>query len=578
MESPSALSYDFSIELVAPAKAPPAQAAPVQRDISATRALVVDGQPGSRSLLMAQLRDIGVGMVKHAACPSDARVLLERGAYDFVFCEASFPDPDESGHDLLEELRRERLLPYGTAFIMVTAEADYGAVREAAESVVDGYLLRPYSTQNLSDRVHEARRRKQALADVYAAVEAGRTDHAIELAMARVTAKGSYWRLCARLAAELLLQAERLDEAVDLLQSLAEDSTMGWARLALSRARAARGETALARREIETLVKDSPDYADAYDVLGMLQVDQGEFAGALETYRTASRLTPGCLLRQQHNGTLAFYAGASEEALRCLERVVALGLESRLFDALTLALLALCGHDLGQAKAVSRALEQLQAFQRRHPGSARLRRMTLVPLTLEALGNGDMAAARAGFQRLAGEHRSDSFDVEAATLLLALAARMPADLRHEPELTSLRQDLARRCCVSRVVSDILVMAAGRDPQTAEIILTAHAEIHGIAERAVAMSARQRPRQAIKLLLERGRATLNAKLIDMAAMIAVRHRAALEDADAMLDLISQLQERYCRPVTHLAGVMRARRPPGALALRGQPAVTRRRPSA
>lgn len=572
------MPYDFSLELEVPARAPAKPAAPVQRDISETRALVIDGQPGSRSLLMAQLRDIGIGSVRHASRPTDARVLLERGVYDFVFCESNFPDPDESGHDLLEELRRERLLPYSTAFVMVTAEADYAKVREAAESVVDGYLLRPYSSQNLADRLHEARRRKQALADLYAAIEGGRVNEAIDLALERVTKKASYWRLCARLSSELLLQAERLDDARDLLEGLADDPAMGWARLALVRVQAARGETALARQSADQLVRDQPDFADAYDVLGMLQVDQGEFSAALDTYRTASKLTPGCLLRLQHNGTLAFYTGGTEEAARCLERVVALGIDSRLFDALTLALLALCRHDLGQAKGVAQAHEQLQAFLQRHPGSARLRRMTALAGTLERLGAGDTTQAWALFQRLAAEHRNDSFDVEAATLLLALIVRMPSAPPAGLDIGSLLKDVARRCCVSRVVTDILVMAAAADTQAVEGIRAMHATVHDLAERSVALSARQRPRQAIKLLLEHGRATLNAKLIDMASLIAQRHREGLEDADALLDLIGQLQERYCRPVTHLAGVMRARRPPGALALRSLPQQATRRKAA
>lgn len=572
------MPYDFSLELEAPARPLAKPSAPVQREISETRALVIDGQPGSRSLLMAQLRDIGVGTVRHASRPTDARVLLERGVYDFVFCEASFPDPDESGHDLLDELRRERLLPFSTAFVMVTAEADYAKVREAAESVVDGYLLRPYSSQNLADRLQEARRRKQALADLYAAIEGGRPDEAIELALARVHTKGGYWRLCARLASELLLQAERLDEARDLLEGLAEDPTLSWARLALVRVHAARGETAVARQAADQLVRDLPDYADAYDVLGMLQVEQGEFAGALETYRTASKLTPGCLLRLQHNGTLAFYTGATEEAARCLERVVAHGVDSRLFDALTLALLALCRHDLGQARGVALALEQLQAFLQRHPGSARLRRMTHLAGALEHLGAGDTDRAWAAFQRLAAEHRNDNFDVEAATLLLALTVRMPAPPPETLNIQGLLQDVARRCCVSRVVTEILVMAAGQHTEAAAEIRAMHTAVHDIAERSVALSARQRPRQAIKLLLAQGRATLNAKLIDMASLIALRHRDGLEDAEALLDLIGQLQERYCRPVTHLAGVMRARRPPGALALRSQPQPATRRKAA
>lgn len=560
------MTFDFSLTLDAPARAATAAAPATERDISKARALVVDGQPTSRSLLMAQLRDIGIGTIKHVSAPSDARPLLERANYDFVFCESSFPDPDESGQDLLDELRREHLLPYSTVFIMVTAEADYAKVREAAESVVDAYLLRPYSSQRLTERVLECRRRKLSLADVFLAHESGQNERAVTLALARVQQRAPYWSVCARLAAELLIQTERLDEATALLQELADNADQPWAKLGLVRVQAARGEGNNARRNAEALVTERPDYADAFDVLGRLQVDQGDLGAALETYRTASRLTPGCLLRLQHTGTLAFYTGAAEESIRCLDRVVALGLDSRLFDALTLMLLALAKHDTAQTRGVALAHEQLRRFLQRHPGSGRLRRMELAVGVLVALCMEQAAEAATSLSRLAAEHQADSFDVEAATILLALLARVPAAMANQIDSTALVRAVALRCCVSRVVTEVLVTSVGTDTAFTGILRDAHAEIHGVAERAVAMSAGNRPREAVNLLLEHGRSTLNAKLIDMAAMIAIRHKAGLQDADTLLEMIGMLQGRYCRPVTHLAGVMRSRRAPGAMALR------------
>ena len=46
------------------------------------------------------------------------------------------------------------------------------------------------------------------------------------------------------------------------------------------------------------LGEDAP-FADAYDVLGRAQVELGQFAEAIETYRTASELTPDPVVRLQ---------------------------------------------------------------------------------------------------------------------------------------------------------------------------------------------------------------------------------------------------------------------------------------
>jgi CheY-like chemotaxis protein len=116
----------------------------LEDDFSSCSALVVDGNPTSRSILVSQLREFGVGSVIQSARTSDARRQLEFRAFDFVLCELHFPEETNSGQDLLDDLRRNQLLPYSTIFIMVTGEATYAKVAEAAESALDGYLLKPH--------------------------------------------------------------------------------------------------------------------------------------------------------------------------------------------------------------------------------------------------------------------------------------------------------------------------------------------------------------------------------------------------------------------------------------------------
>ena len=72
--------------------------------------------------------------VRQASRVSDARVILEHKSYDIVLCDYHFDGSEMSGQDLLDELRREQLLPYSTVFVMVTGEASYAKVAEAAEA------------------------------------------------------------------------------------------------------------------------------------------------------------------------------------------------------------------------------------------------------------------------------------------------------------------------------------------------------------------------------------------------------------------------------------------------------------
>jgi CheY-like chemotaxis protein len=136
-------------------------------DLSSTQALVIDSNPTSRSILVSQLRDFGVGRIVQSARLSDARRQLENQRFDVVLCEHHFHDSATSGQDLLDDLRRNQLLPFATVFIMVTAEATYAKVAEAAESALDGYLLKPHSASGLEDRLRQARDRKVSLQDIH---------------------------------------------------------------------------------------------------------------------------------------------------------------------------------------------------------------------------------------------------------------------------------------------------------------------------------------------------------------------------------------------------------------------------
>ena len=141
----------------------------IDRDIDQAHALVIDSNVTSRSVMAAQLRDLGVGHVKQTGKVNEARLALEQRPYDIVLCDYHFEGSDMSGQDLLDELRRENLLPYSTVFIMVTGEATYSKVVEAAEAALDSYLLKPYTASALGERLSEARRRKRELCDIFEA-------------------------------------------------------------------------------------------------------------------------------------------------------------------------------------------------------------------------------------------------------------------------------------------------------------------------------------------------------------------------------------------------------------------------
>lgn len=309
-----------------------------------------------------------------------------------------------------------------------------------------------------------------------------------------------------------------------------------------------------------------PAYADAHDLLARLRVEQGDFPGALESFRTAATLTPGCVLRLQHCGTLAFYMGADDESAQMLEKTVALGRKSRLFDALSLPLLALLKYQRGDARGVQYARDLLTELRARHPQSGRMERMDKVCAALAALLARRHDEALAVARELAAESLGPGFDLEAASLTVALWSRLPPEELPMKEWDQLLRDIGTRFCVSRTVSDVLVASAGGQRKADEIIRGCQQAITALAEEAMNHSLAGRPREAVSALLEQGQRTRNAKLIEMATMVARRHAKAIGDVEPLTARSRDLQERYCHPMTHIAGIRRSVRTPGAVVLR------------
>ena len=528
-----------------------------------TQALVIDSNANSRSLMTAQLRELGVGHVRQATRVRDARVILETQPYDIVLCDYYFDGSELSGQDLLDELRREQLLPYSTVFVMVTGEASYAKVAEAAEAALDAYLVKPYTSAALADRLANARHRKLELKGIFDAIDAKDFDRAADLCLERFQRKATYWLYAARIGAELLLRLERHTEARELYEAIIAARTVPWARLGVARTEVASGNLSAARRTLETLIGDMPDQADSYDLMGRVQMEQGEIGAALATYRTAATLTPGCLLRQQHCGTLAFYAGQRDEALKMLERSVAQGLRSKLFDAHSLALIALMRFDAKDSKGLKYATDALMQAMERAPRDQRLQGFDVLMQGLRLLMERKLADALLLARRFARRATDEDFDLEAASLLVALWVRMARQDIELSEMETLMSQLGLRFCSSKSATEVLIsMAEGHEPST-QRLRDANARVFAISETAMRHAMRGDAQTGVQLLVEQGTQTLNAKLIDMAALVLKRYRDRMSDPGALEPRIEDLQRRLVQASGQ--GLKAARG--GGMALRG-----------
>jgi hypothetical protein len=309
-----------------------------------------------------------------------------------------------------------------------------------------------------------------------------------------------------------------------------------------------------------------PQFADSYDVLGRVQMEQGRIDDALATYRMAANITPGCILRQQHCGTLSFYAGDATTAMHMLERTWSTGNKSRLFDVLSMMLLAMLRFDARDGRGLGQACDVLNQFAHRHPQSVRLRRMAQIGAILSGLHEGKTAHNVLQARDLLSEVNQPDFDMEAATNMLSLWSRLDRFGVEDPEYSTVVRRIARRFSVSKATTEVLVAAVRRAEAPSAWIREAQAEVMKLAEDAMNHAVAGQPRAAVETLLVHGKNTGNAKLIEMAGLVARRHQERIDQVEPLLASADALAHRYCAPATHIAGVRRSNRSAGGLVLR------------
>ncbi|MGQ0730613.1 response regulator [Acidovorax sp.] len=531
-----------------------------------TQALIVDSNATSRSILVGQLREYGVTRIVQCSRVQDARARLEHTVFDYVLCDQFFGESNYSGQTLLDDLRRAQLLPFSTVFFMVTAEASYAAVAEAAESALDGYLLKPFTPSALFERLSLARLRKIHLKPIFDAIEAEDFEQAAALCVERFEARKPYWLYAARIGSELLLRLGRHDEARTLFEAVIAARALPWAKLGVARAQIESGQAARAITTLQELIGEDASFADAYDVLGRAQVEMGNFSQAIETYRTASTLTPDSVVRLQKLGMMSYYMGDRATATKVLARATVLGIDSKLFDYQSLVLLTFAYYAENDRKGIERCMADFARILERHYGSARIRRFAEVARALQLIQQRQFSQAVESVRGMAREITSSTFDFEAACNLGSLLAVLAVTSIELPEGDSWVLALGMRYANTRGLTELMANACNLHEPYSQLVRDCLQRVNKTAEVAMAQSLGGDPGGAVQNLLAEAERTLNSKLLDMAQQVLLRHGARMAAPQPLQESIDALRARMgSTPARAILG-QDSERHPGGVALR------------
>lgn len=538
------------------------------RDLGLLKVLIVDANSTYASIMREQLYAAGLPMVTCARDTMVARQMLEEG--DFSAVVVSLETEQGAGQYLIDELRQSRVIKPATVVVYVTERPTYAKVMEAAETSADGCVVRPYKSSLLIGKLARAVERNARLADLFGAFEQGNTESVLLLAAHHIQRSPDLANYCSRLAVELLLQQERPKQALGVLQRLKGTQSLPWVQLATARAALLDGKRVQALKVLSGILEKNPGCGDAYDLLGRLQVEQGELKAALASMNAACAATPGCMIRTQHAGALAFFCGDQASARVLLSRARMIGFDSRLLDGLTLYLLGLLESDAGALAAMRAAREQLAEMALRDRASMRLQRMRRA---LDALylfrSTGEVSQPLALLHKLAQEHSTADFRGEdCAVVMLAWSRLRVAPGRVAGDICGWVSFVGMRLVTGRGMLGYLGAAGALVPEAVAILEGCLARVIQHAQDAVdacADPARlNRVQSGLRGLFSTAQSLRNARLLDLCVLLAQQNRVSLgPEADSMIETARALSLRYGPGLRSISGIARGKRIPGTI---------------
>jgi two-component system, chemotaxis family, chemotaxis protein CheY len=117
---------------------------------SSLKTLIVDDQQTMRSLVRTSLHALGISNTKEVPDGEDALRFLLTAQVNLVITDFNMPKLDGLG--LLRAIRAHPPIAK-TAVIMLTGRADRELVQRAVQFGVNNYLVKPFTTQTLKEKI-----------------------------------------------------------------------------------------------------------------------------------------------------------------------------------------------------------------------------------------------------------------------------------------------------------------------------------------------------------------------------------------------------------------------------------------
>jgi len=329
-------------------------------ELSDIRVLLVEPHSGMRSSIHNMLNLCGVTRIEHGISSGTALGFIKNKYFDLILCEYEL-GTGQDGQQLLEDIRHHKLAPLTTIFIMVTGERAYEKVVSAAELAPNDYLLKPFTPDDLLERISRAIKKRGLFISIYHLMDGGEYQGAIDECAAKEQKHPREKVDFMRLRAELHILLGEPDLAEPIYKQLTDMRAVAWARLGLARSIHLQGRYAEAEDILKVLVVENDKYMDAFDLLAKNHEMVGALDSAKDVLTQAVNISPHGVRRLRKLGEIALATGDFQTAEANLKKVVSKVKFSEFRDPedhVNLVNALVQNGNLDQAKSMVRDLEK----------------------------------------------------------------------------------------------------------------------------------------------------------------------------------------------------------------------------
>lgn len=303
-----------------------------QIDYSDTSVLLIDSSGNMRATVYYMLREFGMHNIK--AVTSNERVipLVSQNDFDIILLSHNVRD-SVTGIQILEEARYRGFIRPSAAWICMTSDSSQEAILQVIDSNPDDLLIKPFTMEELKQRIDQVMRRKMALRPVDLAVEAGSIGQALKICENLIYREHPEFDHLQIVRGSLLLELGRFEDARRLFESIYQENGEKEAGFYLAKAYCGLEELAQAQEQLLKLIERHPLMVAAYDLLAEVYERLGDLGEAREMLREATAKAPLGIPRQMKLGRVATKTKVMEVAKSAYKRSISLGKRSSLRSA-----------------------------------------------------------------------------------------------------------------------------------------------------------------------------------------------------------------------------------------------------